>query len=230
MCTLFFRHRPEDEFPLAILSNRDEQYGRPSEGWDWRGPGPGWFAPIDLEAGGTWIGLNRGGVVAALTNIFPGREDAGFRSRGALVTDMLRLGRAADAPAAMADTFANHAYNKFNLLVADPVTAFVFTWDGKTLETFDLRPGVYEVNNIAFDGIEKSNPGVANERWLEREEGRLTEHPLVCRHGEGYGTRCSHKLLIHRDGVKGSVVWHLEGHPCEGRFQRVLGEPRGTGS
>ncbi len=225
MCTLFFRHRPEDEFPLAILSNRDEQYGRPSGGWEWRGSGEEWFAPIDLEAGGTWIGLNRRGVVAALTNIFPSWEGTEFRSRGALVTDMLRLERAADAPATMANTFANHSYNKFNLLVADPQTAYVFSWAGGRLETFDLRPGVYEVNNIAFDGIEKPNPGVSNGRWLGREQGRLTEHPRVCRHGDRYGTRCSHKLLIHLEGAERSRVWHLEGHPCQGRFRQVLGAP-----
>ena len=223
MCTLFFRHRPGDEYPLAILSNRDEQYGRPSKGWDWRGSGPDWFAPIDLEAGGTWIGLSRHGVVAALTNIFPSWEGKQFRSRGALVTDMMSLERAADARGGVADTFSTHSYNKFNLLVADSRAAFVFSWAGGDLETFDLRPGVYEVNNIAFGGVEKPNPGISNERWLEREESRLTEHPMVCRHGDGYGTRCSHKILLHKDGLEGSMVWHLDGHPCEGHFQQVLG-------
>jgi uncharacterized protein with NRDE domain len=224
MCTLFFRHRPDDEYPLAILSNRDEKYGRPSDGWDWRGPERDWFAPIDLEAGGTWIGLNRRGVVAALTNIFPSWEGTGFRSRGALVTDMLRLERAADAPAAMADTFSNHSYNKFNLLVADPEAAFVFSWAGKELETFGLRPGVYQVNNILFDGMRRPESDISNQVWLEQSEESLTEHPMVCRHGDGYGTRCSHKLLVRKDGLEGSMVWHLDGHPCEGRFQQVLGE------
>ena len=227
MCTLFFRHKPDDEYPLAVLSNRDEAYDRPSGDWDWRGPGRDWFAPVDLEAGGTWIGLNRRGVVAALTNIFPGREDMGFRSRGALVTDLLQLERTANAPAVMARFFSNHSYNNFNLLVADPVTAFIFSWAGEELETFDLRPGVYQVNNILFDGIEQPSPGDPNERWLEREAGRLTEHPMVCRHGDGYGTRCSHKLLVHTDGLERSKVWHLEGHPCEERFQQVLGKPGG---
>jgi uncharacterized protein with NRDE domain len=227
MCTLFFRHQPDDEYPLAILSNRDEAYRRPSGGWDWRGSGRHHFAPIDLEAGGTWIGLNRHGVVVALTNIFPGRKDTGFRSRGALVTDMLQLNAAAGAPAVMAKSFTAHSYNKFNLLVADPLTAFVFSWAGEELETFDLRPGVYQVNNIPFHGIEQPDPGVPNQRWLEREAGRLTEHPMVCRHGEGYGTRCSHKLLIHKDGPERSKVWHLDGHPCEGEFLLVHGEPGG---
>ena len=227
MCTLFFRHQPGDEFPLAVLSNRDETYDRPAGGWDWRGSEKECFAPIDLEAGGTWIGLNRHGVVAALTNIFPSWKGTGFRSRGALVTDMLQLDAAAGAPEAMAQSFSTHSYNKFNLLVADPLTAFVFSWAGDELETFALRPGVYQVNNILFDGMQQPDAGGPNEMWLEREVGCLTEHPLVCRHGDGYGTRCSHKLLIHEDGLERSRVWHLDGHPCEGKFQLVHGEPGG---
>jgi hypothetical protein len=133
MCTLFFRHSPDDEYPLAILSNRDEAYDRPSGGWDWRGSGKHYFAPIDLEAGGTWIGLSRNGVVVALTNIFPGREDSGFRSRGELVTDLLQLDAAAGASTAMAKSFTTHSYNTFNLLVADPLTAFAFSWAGDEL-------------------------------------------------------------------------------------------------
>ena len=211
----------------SATSTLTSSYGRPAGGWDWRGPAGDRFTPIDLEAGGTWIGINRLGVVAALTNIFPSWEGSDYRSRGALVTDMLRLERATGARATMADSFEKHSYNKFNLLVADPLNAFVFTWVGKDLETFGLRPGVYEVNNIAFDGIEKPNPGVTNERWLEREEGRLSQHPMICRHGDGYGTRCSHKILVHEDGLEKSRVWHLEGHPCEGQFQQVLGGPGG---
>jgi uncharacterized protein with NRDE domain len=225
MCTLCFRHQPDDDFPLAVLSNRDEAYDRPAGGWDWRGSGRDCFAPIDLEAGGTWIGLNRNGVVAALTNIFPSWEGTDFRSRGALVTDMLQLDAAAGAPEAMAQSFSVYSYNKFNLLVADPLTAFVFSWAGDELETFDLRPGAYQVNNIPFDGMNRPNPDVSNDVWLEREEGFLREHPLVCRHGDGYGTRCSHKLLIHNKGLVGSRVWHLDGHPCEGEFQLVHPEP-----
>ena len=227
MCTLFFRHQPGDEFPLAVLSNRDEAYGRPAGGWDWRGSEKDCFAPIDLEAGGTWIGLNRQGVVAALTNIFPSWEGTAFRSRGALVTDLLQLERAAEAPTAMERIFSADAYNKFNLLVADPLTAVVFSWAGDGLDTFELRPGVYQVNNILFDGMRQPDADGPNEMWLEREVGCLTEHPLVCRHGDGYGTRCSHKLLIHKHGLERSRVWHLDGHPCEGKFQLVHGEPGG---
>ena len=98
MCTLLIRHNPVDPYPLALLANRDEAYDRPAEGWAWRDGSPPYFAPRDREAGGTWIGLNAAGVVVALTNIFPSQKSGPYRSRGALVTDMLALEQAGKAP------------------------------------------------------------------------------------------------------------------------------------
>ena len=62
MCTLLIRLSPGDDYPLAILSNRDEVYDRPSGGWEWRGEEGQIFAPIDIQAGGSWIGFNDKGV------------------------------------------------------------------------------------------------------------------------------------------------------------------------
>ena len=55
MCTLLFRHRPGDEYPLALLANRDEAYGRPAAGWAWRGVDRAFFAPLDRHAGGNML-------------------------------------------------------------------------------------------------------------------------------------------------------------------------------
>ena len=94
----------------------------------------------------------------------------------------------------------------------------------ENLKDFELPPGVYQVDNLPFDGTTQADSGGPNEGWIEREVVRLKEHPLVCRHGTKYGTRCSHKLLVHRDGANRSKVWHLDGYPCEGRFRQVLGD------
>lgn len=222
MCTLLFRHCPVDVYPVAILSNRDEFYGRPSEGWAWRGRRPRYFAPKDMEAGGTWIGLNEHGVVTALTNIFPGRQDPDFRSRGALVTDALGLARAEQAPGLLKRLIATHQYNNFNILVADKIRAYLFTWLGLDLIQQDLAPGAYEVANKPFDGTRLSEGLETNEVWMASISSRLLEHPDACRHGDSYGTRCSHKLLIHGTEPCRSMVWHLEGHPCQGSYKLVL--------
>ncbi len=227
MCTLLFRYRPGDEYPLALLANRDEAYDRPSAGWAWRGVDREFFAPLDQEAGGSWIGLGRSGVVVALTNILPSARGGEFRSRGALVTDLLGFGKAAEAAKTVEREVPTARYSQFNLLVADRETAWMLVWRRGRLKRFTIEPGAYEVRNRPFAGkTTKSQVPGENVAWLERMAPRLRRHPLVCKHGPGYGTRCSHKLLLSRAGTELSRIWHLEGHPCSGKFSLVL--PEGT--
>jgi uncharacterized protein with NRDE domain len=222
------RLNPGDDYPVAILSNRDEAYDRPSGGWDWRGEQGRIFAPTDLQAGGTWIGFNDRGVVAALTNIFPSGQGEEFRSRGALVMDMLQLEMAQDASKAVERILSEASHNQFNMLVADSRSAYLFSWTEEQLDAFELLPGVFQVNNVPYRGSDMANPSIDNEQWLAKESWRLTKHPDVCRHGEGYGTCCSHKLLVHGGKPQHSRVWHLEGHPCEGEYQLVLGNEKNS--
>lgn len=227
MCTLLFRHRPEDEYPLALLANRDEAYDRPSAGWAWRGVDREFFAPLDREAGGSWIGLGASSVVVVLTNILPSARGGDFRSRGALVTDLLGFGKAAEAAETVEREVPATGYSQFNLLVADRETAWMLVWHRGRLKRFAIEPGAYEVRNRPFTGkASKSQVEGENVAWLERMAPRLKRHPQVCKHGLGYGTRCSHKLLLSRTGTERSRIWHLDGHPCSGNFSLVL--PEGT--
>ena len=223
MCTLLFRHKPGDEVPLALLSNRDERYGRASGGWAWRDTEPRTFAPIDLEAGGTWMGLSTAGVVVALTNIFPQREAAGLHSRGALVQTLLELPRAADGPALMESELAARRYNNFNLLVADREAAFLFVWTESGLESYDLLPGVYQVANDPYGGAGLTDTRGTNGEWIAGQAHLLAEHPVVCKHGDEYGTCSSAKILLDGEDPARSRVWQLEGHPCEEEYTQVLG-------
>ncbi len=70
MCTLIVLHRCVPGRPLVVAANRDEFLERPAEGPALRRIGDGRImAPLDLEAGGTWLGLNERGVFAGLTNL-----------------------------------------------------------------------------------------------------------------------------------------------------------------
>ena len=125
MCTLVLLRRPGHDWPLLLAANRDEMLSRP-----WRPPGRHWpdrpevVAGQDELAGGSWLGINDHGVVAAVLNrrgsLGPA---AGKRSRGELVLDALDFEDAASAAAALADLDPD-AYRPFNLIVADPVNAY----------------------------------------------------------------------------------------------------------
>ena len=222
MCTLLFRHRPGDPYPLAVLSNRDEAYDRPSSGWEWReGPHP-YFAPRDNIAGGTWIGLGETGVLAALTNIFPSLEGHDFSSRGSLVTEMLAQGSARKARRRMHALLKEHRYNKFNLLVGDGLEAHLFTWGGDELWEGRLNPGVYQVGNDPWDGQMIQGATGTNADWLEANSDILKSHPEVCKHGEKYGTRSSSMILLDGLNPRRSLVWHGEGPACEAAYVQVL--------
>ena len=68
MCLILVAWKAHPDFPLVVAANRDEFFIRPTApaGW-WTDP-PGIFAGRDLQAGGTWLGVNREGAFAGLTN------------------------------------------------------------------------------------------------------------------------------------------------------------------
>ena len=125
MCTLVILRRPEHDWPVVLGANRDEMIDRPA-----KPPGRHWpdraeiVAGIDLLAGGSWLGVNDWGVVAAVLNRHGSLgPTAGLRSRGELVLEALDHADAVDAAAALSD-LDPAAYRSFNLIVADNRDAF----------------------------------------------------------------------------------------------------------
>jgi hypothetical protein len=122
MCSIILRIGPDG---VLIGANRDEMVARA-----WEAPGaywpelPGVVAGRDLTAGGTWMGLNAHGMMAAVLN----REGtlgpaAGKRSRGEL--PLLALGEmTAEAAAEKIAALDAGNYRSFNLVVADRNGAF----------------------------------------------------------------------------------------------------------
>ena len=92
MCLILFAVEQHPDYPLVVIANRDEYYARPSRDAHW------WddadiYAGRDLEAGGTWLGVDRCGRFAAVTNVRePGAMSPGKRSRGELTRDGLTRG------------------------------------------------------------------------------------------------------------------------------------------
>ncbi len=120
MCTVVLLIRPGHAWPLVLAANRDEMLNRP-----WDPPAAHWpdqpnvIAGRDRLAGGTWMGVNRDGVAAAVLNR-PGSlgPAAGKRSRGELPLLALAHGSAIEAAAAIA-ALNSGGWRSFNLVVAD---------------------------------------------------------------------------------------------------------------
>jgi uncharacterized protein with NRDE domain len=125
MCTVVLLRRPGHAWPLILGANRDEMAARP-----WKAPARHWpdrpevVAGLDVQANGSWLGVNHEGVVAAMLNRHGTLGPAkGFRSRGELVLEALDHADAAEAARALKHLEPG-AYRPFNMIVADNRDAF----------------------------------------------------------------------------------------------------------
>lgn len=90
MCLVAIAWQAHPRYPLILAGNRDEYHARPAAAADWWPDAPAVFGGRDLKAGGSWLGINRNGRLAVVTNnpLRPSSADRPL-SRGALVRDWL---------------------------------------------------------------------------------------------------------------------------------------------
>jgi hypothetical protein len=95
--------------------------------------GTRWVAPVDSDAGGSWVTANEHGLALALLNgWFASRGPApdAWRSRGLLVDDLAPLATAGDVASALAGLDLS-VYRPFTLAALDPgAPTLVASWDG----------------------------------------------------------------------------------------------------
>jgi uncharacterized protein with NRDE domain len=151
MCLLAiaFNHRPDT--PLAVCSNRDEFYQRPTLPLHWWQDMPV-LAGRDEQQGGTWIGLSQNNRFAAVTNFRdlskPGFHEARPKSRGNLVTDFL-------CSQASAQSWADSVlpefdlYGGFNLQIYDGEQLLYLNNFNNQVRS--LEPGIYALSNHLLD-------------------------------------------------------------------------------
>ena len=207
MCVAAIAWRADPRWPLVAIGNRDEFHTRPAAALARWSDGRV-IAGRDLEAGGTWLGVNEGrfGLVTNLRT--PGYPKAELASRGALVTDWLRGHAPAPQP----------QMNPFNLWLADRESLRVVT-NQPQWEDLELGAGIHGLSNGAHRDrwFKTARLEAALGAWLER--GDSTE-PLfaalrdatpetadpedafssVFIRGATYGTRCSTLVLVDAAG------------------------------
>lgn len=232
MCTLIALHRCTPAAPLVIAANRDEYLERPSEGPAlWAGQAHPVVAPRDLRAGGTWLGVNAEGLLAAVTNRPVARRDEGCGSRGQVVLQALEARGAREAAASLAG-LGPDLFNPFNLLVADGQEAFAVVYEGGA-RVRELASGVHVIGNADPDDrrVPKIDRLLEEARRASELEGdKLTEAleqtlrghvgepaPLAhtCIHAGAYGTRSSMLLRLGPD----PAWWYADGPPCRTPYE-----------
>ena len=148
MCLILAAWQAHPLYPLVIAANRDEFFARPTRSAGFWEDAPNILAGRDLQAGGTWLGVNRAGRslrFAALTNYRdPTQEHPRAISRGGLVSGFLQGG--ASSSDYLAEVASNDArYNGFNLLVCDGTT--LACYNNVEHQTRVLQPGIHGLSN-----------------------------------------------------------------------------------
>ncbi len=235
------------QYPLLVAANRDEQYDRPATPPQLLGAEPRIIAGRDLRAGGTWLGVNEHGLLAAMLNRRINSRIVSFpeaRSRGLLCMDLLTRRSAADG-----DSFIrNHqeSYNPFTALVADRDQACVFYNTGRKFVAQKLKPGLHVFSSAAeFDlhsdkadrayalfgevGDKLLRNGSTELQMIAALRSALGDHSLpagsvdsgdsICVHRDNSGTVSSSIVLFSRSRA-GFQMFHCAGAPC----QKVFGE------
>jgi uncharacterized protein with NRDE domain len=149
MCLVLLAVDSHPEYCLILAANRDEFYDRPTTSAEFWPDAPTVLAGRDLKAGGTWLGTDRRGRLAAVTNFRQGqRENPAPRSRGQLVSDFLTADIGAIAYMERVRREAD-LYNGFNLLALDSGGLFYFS--NREGQVRSLTRGVYGLSNHLLD-------------------------------------------------------------------------------
>ena len=148
MCLILFAYGQSKDYPLIVISNRDEFYARPTRSAHWWEDSSDTFGGRDLEAQGTWMGVNRQGRFAAVTNVRElGQNQLSQRSRGDLTREFL-TGSESVSQFLAKITSRQDDYAGFNLLIGD--VNQLWSYSNRQPSIQKLTPGFHGVSNGLF--------------------------------------------------------------------------------
>ncbi|TRO52252.1 hypothetical protein E2P71_07940 [Candidatus Bathyarchaeota archaeon] len=152
MCTFIMLYGLLDDYPIVALHNRYlelttvEKTPQPLEG--------DIYCPVDVASKGTWIGLNKDGLLLAITNQETQSIDKPDRSRGLLALDVLReCSSSCEAKKYLFDPSIREQYRPGNFMVADNDEAWHILWDKET-KAWGIKPGPFAMGVVTmYPGI-----------------------------------------------------------------------------
>jgi uncharacterized protein with NRDE domain len=144
MCLCLFAINEHDEFPFILIANRDEYRKRPAAKAAFWDDNSDILAGRDLEGMGTWLGTNKSGKIAFLTNYrHPDFFNRKGPTRGKLVSNFLTSD--IDAESYLNGIEKPEAYNGFNLVVGTAEKLFFYSNVENKIKPIDS--GVHGLSN-----------------------------------------------------------------------------------
>lgn len=239
MCTLVVMHRTLKNFPIVVAANRDERLDRPSEPPQLRQFGI--LAPKDLMRGGTWIGVNKFGVFAGLTNRSDVKSRPVCMSRGEIVMQALHCRTAQEATDYTLGV-EQEQRKGFNLIIADKQQMFLIRSNGEKFEHSTMSKLLIATNlggNFSSQPASKPLPkrvlkilDIIQQQKMMRSKPNLKKLRQLLEIHDGIDGTCINQLGDNFGTKSSSVIWlneniwhfwhrertDLEQHICSGEF------------
>lgn len=235
MCLLGIGFQCLAGHPLLILANREEAFSRPATAPILHPPiadAPAWLGGVDLVAGGTWLGINSHGLLAAVTNRRRSVIPIDPRSRGVLCRSLLGFRSVAEATRAAVEQLQEGRFAGCNLLLATRDAAMVIEF-GEELRVTPLPPGLHLITNGALNDpadqritrvrgeLERTAPATPTAWGIAAQQicvlRRDADGPAICLEGPDRGT-VSSTILTLADQPRESHYWHSPRPPTQAGY------------
>lgn len=221
MCTVSWSFRKQS---YRLFFNRDEQRSRLRAERPrlikWRGSEL--IAPVDPQGGGSWIALNREGIVAFLLNNYADRQDDSglgrYRSRGEVPLS-IASNTDFDACVDALETLDTARYRPFIAGVVSPSgESHAVAWNGMTLKLHDLSRSFLTTSSFRSDAVETYRRARYEERL------RSGEADWAWCHGLDYHQDLNHanpafNPLMSREDAETHCISVITATPGEMRFE-----------
>ncbi len=151
MCIYAIAYQIHPDHPLLIAGNRDELLQRPTQAAHFWDDYPDIYAARDLQQGGTWLGVNKRGHFACLTNYrnlshpLNNRHTEGL-SRGQFAVQCLTQAEITQQSLQSLLLEQGNAMRSFNLITGDQ-SGQLFYLSNVDSVCEPLEPGIYVISN-----------------------------------------------------------------------------------
>ena len=146
MCLLAIQYKLVAEAPILVAANREEFYERPTQGPAIQSGKPRVLCGTDLQAGGTWLGVNQQGLIIGVST--RRRNSAAFpsRSRGVLCRELLKADSAVQARDMAMEELSSGKYDGANFICVDPKSGWV-VHSGDEIDAVEMHEGLNIIAN-----------------------------------------------------------------------------------
>ena len=236
MCLFSIIYQVDPHFPVFVLANREEALERPSAAPEIVSPpakNMNWLGGRDLLAGGTWLGVNAGGLVVAVTNRAKTPRPGKLKSRGLLCRELLEQPSLVAAEREFQRQWQRENFAGLNLLMISRERGVIVS-AGDRIHLQPLERGRHAIANgdwndpedrriarvqKAMEAFPADDP--TGREWIERAEA-------LCGAGEEQGGDAICLPFRSGWGTVSSSIIALSHDPAKCRYLHAAGPPSDT--